>query len=106
MWFHVCFDFVLPLAEKWNLTKKGSIVSVLLMGVTLFACLVLINATMIFALKAVFRLSGLLTSVEAKSFPLQAGKGEVAPWPDSWQEPCDPERRYFDFVEDDGTSVI
>jgi len=41
-------------------------------------------------LRFLFRLTGMMTEEEAKSFPLSARKGRVDPWPESWQRPCAP----------------
>lgn len=104
IWFRVSFGLLLPLAASWNLRGAQDIVKFALMGVSFVASAVLVDAAALFVLKTAFRLLGLLSRVEAKSFPLNAGKVGVAPWPDSWQEPCDQERSYFDFMKDDAQS--
>jgi len=42
------------------------------------------------ALKLLFRIVGMMTKEEARSFPLRAVKRDVDPWPESWQQPCEP----------------
>lgn len=48
-----------------------------------------VSLGMLGVLKFAFCLAGMMTREEAKWFPLQAGKGRVDPWPESWQVPCE-----------------
>lgn len=49
--------------------------------------------TAVGVLRFAFRLAGMMTREEAKSFPLRADKKRVDPWPESWQKPCNPKAR-------------
>ena len=59
--------------------------------------------TGIHMLKVSFRVSGMMTRLEAESFPLNAGKGGTDAWPETWQKPCRPEsldpREQMDAIE-------
>lgn len=43
-------------------------------------------------LRVLFRLAGMMTRDESRSFPLRADKKRVDPWPESWLRPCEVDR--------------
>lgn len=47
-----------------------------------------VSWTGVAVLRFAFRLAGMMTEEEARSFPLRADKRCVDPWPESWQKPC------------------